>query len=124
MRLAYRREAGIGRLGQERFGDRDARIKRTLVDSRTMVTNKRLRWIGLGLCCAVVLILGTAISIQGAGAWTAAATCSGDGNTKQDAAPFAIRGAKVRFLSTGQPNSSGPVLFLAQMFPLTVQENR
>src|SRR6202011_183037 len=81
----------------------------------TMMTNRRLGW--TSLFSAAVLTCATAISIRGAGAWATVATFSGPGSKAQDTAPFAIAGGKVRFLFTVQPNSSGPVPFLAQMFP-------
>jgi hypothetical protein len=80
-----------------------------------MMTNRRLGW--TSLFSAAVLTCATAISIRGAGAWATVATFSGPGSKAQDTAPFAIAGGKVRFLFTVQPNSSGPVPFLAQMFP-------
>jgi hypothetical protein len=51
-----------------------------------------------------------------AGGWTTIATFKGTGSAPQDTEPFAIRGTKARFLFTVEPNSSGPVPLLAQMF--------
>jgi hypothetical protein len=62
---------------------------------------------------------GAASSSAGSetGAWRNVVTFKGEGGAPQDTAPFTIRGEKVRFLFTVQPNSSGPVPFLSQMFP-------
>jgi hypothetical protein len=78
-----------------------------------MTTNKHLR--SVWRFSAAVLIAATSISSRGAG-WTTVATFSGPGGKPQDTAPFATRGGKVQFLFTVQPNSSGPVPFLSQMF--------
>jgi hypothetical protein len=79
-----------------------------------MMTNKQVVWISL--IFAVVLIAAASISLQGAG-WTTVSTFSGPGGKPQDTAAFATHGGKVRVLFTVQPNSSGPVPFLLQMFP-------
>jgi hypothetical protein len=59
---------------------------------------------------------GTTPPASGSG-WTTVATFNGTGEQPQDTAPFATLGGKVRFLFSVQPNSSGPVPFLSQMFP-------
>jgi hypothetical protein len=51
-----------------------------------------------------------------AGSWTTVATFKGDGGSPYDTKPFAVRGRKVRFVYTVQPNSSGPVPLLWQLF--------
>ena len=51
-----------------------------------------------------------------AGSWTTIATFKGDGGSPYDTKPFAVRGRKVRFVYTVQPNGSGPVPLLWQLF--------
>jgi hypothetical protein len=48
--------------------------------------------------------------------WTAVASFNGDGRAPQDSAPFTVQSGKVRLVYTVQPNDSGPVPFLWQMF--------
>ena len=56
-------------------------------------------------------------AVTAAAGWTTVATFNGQGGKPQDTSPFTTHGGKVRFLFTVQPNSSGPVPFLSQMFP-------
>jgi hypothetical protein len=49
--------------------------------------------------------------------WSTVATFSGTGEHSQDTSAFSLHEGKVRFRFTVQPNSSGPVPLLAQMFP-------
>jgi len=56
-------------------------------------------------------------AVNAAPGWTTVATFNGPGGKPQDTAVFTTHGAKVRFQFTVQPNSSGPVPFLSQMFP-------
>jgi hypothetical protein len=49
--------------------------------------------------------------------WTNIVTFRGDGGPGQNTATFTLREGRVRFVFTVQPNSSGPVPFLSQMFP-------
>jgi hypothetical protein len=48
--------------------------------------------------------------------WTAVTSFNGDGRAPQDTAPFTVQSGKVRLVYTVQPNDSGPVPFLWQMF--------
>jgi hypothetical protein len=66
--------------------------------------------------CAIAMY-GTHTTAAAAANWTTVASFSGPGGKPQDTSPFTTRGGKVRFLFTVQPNSSGPVPFLSQMFP-------
>jgi len=70
----------------------------------------------LAALCAVG-VLSTRVAAGGAAAWTNVATFNGNGGSPQDTSPFTTHGGKVRFQFTVQPNSSGPVPFLSQMFP-------
>jgi hypothetical protein len=79
------------------------------------MTIKHPRWVSL--FAAVLLITAASLSIRGAAGWTKVATFSGTGDKPQDTAPFTTHGGKVRLLFTVQPNSSGPVPLLSQMFP-------
>lgn len=49
--------------------------------------------------------------------WGQVASFSGPGGKPEDTAPFTTHGGKVRFTFTVQPNSSGPVPFMANMYP-------
>jgi hypothetical protein len=49
--------------------------------------------------------------------WTQVASFSGQGGKPEDTAVFTTHGGKVRFTFTVQPNSSGPVPFMANMYP-------
>ena len=65
-----------------------------------------------------ILIAAAAVSaVLAAPAWKSVATFSGDGGKPYDTMPFTTHGGHVRFVFTVQPNSSGPVPFLDQMFP-------
>jgi hypothetical protein len=57
------------------------------------------------------------IAMGGADNWTQVASFGGPGGKPEDTAPFTTHGGKVRFTFTVQPNSSGPVPFLANMYP-------
>ena len=59
---------------------------------------------------------GRATAAGSTGAWATVATFNGTGEHSQDTAPFTLQDGKVRFQFTVQPNSTGPVPFLAQMF--------
>ena len=48
--------------------------------------------------------------------WTTVATFKGDGVSPHDTKPFAVHGRKVRLVYTVEPNSSGPVPLLWQLF--------
>jgi hypothetical protein len=65
----------------------------------------------------VLAIDSTRAAVHAAASWTTVSTFNGPGGKPQDTSPFDTRGGKVRFLFTVQPNSSGPVPFLSQMFP-------
>jgi hypothetical protein len=52
---------------------------------------------------------------SGGSGWSTVSTFSGEGHS-QDTAPFTLHGGTVRFEFTVQPNSTGPVPFLSQMF--------
>src|SRR5678816_2602479 len=49
--------------------------------------------------------------------WSQVASFSGPGGKPDDTAVFTTHGGKVRFTFTVQPNSSGPVPFMANMYP-------
>jgi hypothetical protein len=59
---------------------------------------------------------GGASATGSTGTWTTVVTFNGTGEHSQDTAPFQLPDGKARFLFTVQPNSTGPVPFLAQMF--------
>ena len=48
--------------------------------------------------------------------WVTVATLTGDGGRPHDTKPFAVHGRKVKLVYTVQPNSSGPVPLLWQLF--------
>ena len=56
------------------------------------------------------------LAIGGAETWTQVASFSGSGLKAEDTQPFTTHGGKVRFLFTVEPNSSGPVPFVANMY--------
>jgi hypothetical protein len=56
-------------------------------------------------------------AIGGADNWSQIASFTGSGDKAEDTAGFTTHGGKVRFLFTVQPNSSGSVPFLANMYP-------
>ncbi len=64
----------------------------------------------------------------GAQTGTQIASFSGSGDKPADTAPFTTHGGKVRFTFSVEPNSSGPVPFLAKMYakgsPVTANELR
>ena len=49
--------------------------------------------------------------------WSQVASFGGPGGKPEDTAVFTTHGGKVRFTFTVQPNSSGPVPFMANMYP-------
>lgn len=65
----------------------------------------------------VIAIASTHVAVNAAASWTTVATFNGPGGKPEDTSPFTTHASKVRFLFTVQPNSSGPVPFLSQMFP-------
>jgi hypothetical protein len=73
------------------------------------------------ICVAVAaascLIAGHATYAALNATWTTVAMFNGPGGKPLDTAPFTTHGGKVRFLFPVEPNSSGPVPFLSQMFP-------
>jgi hypothetical protein len=48
--------------------------------------------------------------------WVTVATFTGDGGPPHDTKPFAVHGRKVKLVYTVQPNNSGPVPLLWQLF--------
>jgi hypothetical protein len=58
-----------------------------------------------------------ALATSAAESWTQVASFSGGGGKPEDTAVFTTHGGKVRFTFTVQPNSSGPVPFMANMYP-------
>jgi hypothetical protein len=72
--------------------------------------------------CALVASLCLALSSNrlfatgGADAWTQVASFSGSGLKAEDTQPFTTHGGKVRFIFAVEPNSSGPVPFVANMY--------
>ena len=56
-------------------------------------------------------------SASAAGSWTQIAKFSGSGGKPEDTPSFTTHGGKVRVAFNVQPNSSGPVPFLATMYP-------
>ena len=73
--------------------------------------------------CSAIVAAGCVIGVQmshialNAASWTTVATFNGPGGKPLDTSSFTTQGGKVRFLFTVQPNTSGPVPFLVQMFP-------
>src|SRR5215475_16009335 len=67
--------------------------------------------------CVIAMHATHAAAVSAAAAWTTVATFNGPGGKPLDTAPFTTHGGKVRFLFTVQPNSSGPVPFMANMYP-------
>jgi hypothetical protein len=65
----------------------------------------------------LIAFYSTHHAVNAAPGWATVAMFNGLGGKPQDTAPFTTRGGKVRFQFTVQPNSSGPVPFLSQMFP-------
>ena len=57
------------------------------------------------------------VATAAADPWTQVASFSGPGGKPEDTAVFATHGGKVRFTFMVQPNSSGPVPFMANMYP-------
>jgi hypothetical protein len=55
-------------------------------------------------------------SVAPAAGWTTVAAFKGDGVSPHDTKPFAVHGRKVRLVYTVQPNSSGPVPLVWQLF--------
>jgi hypothetical protein len=74
-------------------------------------------------CVAIAMLLVTTIpatrvpALGAAQSWTQVANLSGPGGKPENTEPFTTHGGKVRFTFTVQPNSSGPVPFLAKMYP-------
>jgi len=70
---------------------------------------------------AVLLLLASSssrlVATEAVDAWTQVASFSGPGGKPEDTAVFTTHGGKVRFSFTVQPNSSGPVPFMANMYP-------
>jgi hypothetical protein len=56
-------------------------------------------------------------AIAAAETWSQVASFNGPGDKPEDTAVFTTHGGKVRFTFTVQPNSSGPVPFMANMYP-------
>jgi len=68
------------------------------------------------LCCRTETSKPGAGTTAAGSGWTAVASFNGDGRAPQDTAPFTVQSGKVRLVYTVQPNDSGPVPFLWQMF--------
>jgi hypothetical protein len=60
---------------------------------------------------------GRFVTIEAADTWTQVASFRGPGGKPEDTAVFTTHGGNVRFTFTVQPNSSGPVPFMANMYP-------
>src|SRR5262249_18320349 len=57
------------------------------------------------------------LATGGAVTWSQVAGFSGPGGKPEYTAPFSTHGGNVRFTFTVRPNSSGPVPFMANMYP-------
>jgi hypothetical protein len=74
-------------------------------------------------CIALAAFFTTALpavrvtATGGADNWSQIASLAGPGGKAEDTVLFATHGGKVRFTVTVQPNNSGPVPFLATMYP-------
>lgn len=99
------------------------------------------RWFGWAACFVAAVALTScggrtspsgesapASEAAATGGWTTVTTFNGGGASPQNTTPFTLHGGKVRFLFTVQPNNSGPVPFLSQMFtegaPVSANELR
>jgi hypothetical protein len=73
-----------------------------------------------GLIALLLLVTSSVSRLQATAAadtWNQVASFSGAGGKPEDTAVFTTHGGKVRFTFTVQPNSSGPVPFMANMYP-------
>jgi hypothetical protein len=73
-----------------------------------------------GLIALLLLVASSSsrlVAIAAVDTWSQVASFNGSGGKPEDTAVFTTRGGKVRFTFTVQPNSSGPVPFMANMYP-------
>jgi hypothetical protein len=76
-----------------------------------------LRFIVIATFCIAASPTIRLTAISGADDWIQIASFTGSGAKPEDTAPFTTHGGNVRFRFTVQPNSSGTVPFLANMYP-------
>jgi hypothetical protein len=73
-----------------------------------------------GLIALLLLVTSSSsrlVATAAADTWSQVASFGGPGGKPEDTAVFTTHGGKVRFTFTVQPNSSGPVPFMANMYP-------
>jgi len=73
-----------------------------------------------GLIALLLLVASNAshvVAIAAADTWSQVTSFNGPGGKPEDTAVFTTHGGRVRFTFTVQPNSSGPVPFMANMYP-------
>jgi hypothetical protein len=70
------------------------------------------------IACVLLTVSSSSRLLAGAAAdaWSQVASFSGPGGKPEDTAVFTTHGGKVRFTFTVQPNSSGAVPFMANMY--------
>jgi hypothetical protein len=72
-----------------------------------------------GLIAFLLLVASSSsrlVATAPADTWSQVASFNGAGGKPEDTAVFTTHGGKVRFTFTVQPNSSGPVPFMANMY--------
>lgn len=85
------------------------------VDSQAMI-KMSIRWGALAFVLLAASTSSRLLATAAADTWSQVASLSGPGGKPEDTAAFTTHGGKVRFTFTVQPNSSGPVAFMANMY--------